>query len=439
LFAVDARAGEHGLSLAHPPSKVEFARCDFRVAGITQSSVEFVAWREGSASKSSNEESESHYMKVIDSFGARHLILLPGADAASDWADGVQIVQQLPENENSRGRGQSSTVTGGVRDLLLSIDRCMTDRLAGREVGRPAVSGAALLKQAGITMLDGLEAADLITSSRHLSEDEACVEGVGKQPAPAAPSTAQGRNSASVLPRAAHERTALDSSPATPGVHEAASSLRSTNFSASFVNTPSRQILQDRSGSKAVGQEPAVPSPVHRATDTAMNGRAPEPSSSASDRADVKQQLHAVHFNDEGLRSASRFALKPHVVERLQSLADSASMSSASPVGLMRAPALHNTASAEQPQSPAESEHIAPLQYAFHGSNTNTTVEKRVFQSAASSPGTARSVHSPSSQRLAGTVAEASGGASSQPMAASTAQVAARLNSALISFANFDK
>jgi hypothetical protein len=432
-------AGEHGLSLAHPPSRVEFARCDFRVAGITQSSVDFVSWTEGSASESSDAvvdaESETHYMKVIDSFGARHLILLPGADAASDWADGVQIVQELPENEN--WRRQSSSVTGGVRDVLMSIDRCMTDRLAGREVGRPASSGAVLLKQAGITMFDGLDAADLITSSRHLSEDEACVEGV--QPASAAPSAAQGRNSASDLPLAADERTALDPSPATPGIHEAAFSSRSTNFSASFVKTPSRQPLLDHSGSKAVGQVHPIPSPVQRATDTAMNGRAPEPSRSASDRADVKQQLHAVHFHDERLRSVSRSALKPHVVERLQSLADSAPMSSASHVGLMRAPALHNSASAEQSQSPAESERITPLPYAFHSSSTNTTVEKRVFQSTASSPGPARSVYSPSSQRLAGTVAEASGGASSQPMAAAAAQVAARLNSALKSFANFDK
>jgi hypothetical protein len=213
-------------------------------------------------------------------------------------------------------------------------------------------------------------------------------------------------------------------------VREAVPSSGSAEKSASIVKAPLQQPLQDHSGSKVVSQMYAVPSPVRRATDNSMHGQTPEPVRSASDRVDGSQQPLNVHFHDEGLRGVSRSGVTQQIVEHLQTLADYAPKSA--PVVLMRAPDLHISASAEQSLSPAASQPVSSLPFAFHSSNPKTGA-------AASFPGPAHALYSPSSQRFAVTADEGSGSASSQPTAAAAAQVAARLNSALISFANFDK
>ncbi len=112
------------MALADTNLKVEFARCDFRVAGITRNSVNF-AMKSGleceGESDSYHPEHMTPCMEMKDSFGACHLIVMPTQDVFLEWEVGVQRVQALPHNAPSPP-GQSVDAAGGIKSLLRSLD-----------------------------------------------------------------------------------------------------------------------------------------------------------------------------------------------------------------------------------------------------------------------------------------------------------------------------
>ena len=92
-------AGEYGLSLVDPTSGAEFARCDFRVEGITKNRVQFVEKSGvecgGESGGPSHAEQMTPCMELKDCHGARHLILMPRDDIARDWEGSVNNVKAM--------------------------------------------------------------------------------------------------------------------------------------------------------------------------------------------------------------------------------------------------------------------------------------------------------------------------------------------------------
>jgi len=397
---------ENGLSLFEPDSDVEFAKCDFSAMGITQNSVEFASrlWIEQSASTGSRTALTTPCMLIKDSFGASHLILLPSQDTSSAWEAGVQRAKALrgiASTAHPHMSRPSAELEGGIKALLKSLDF------------RAAMGSS----HRGSSFAEDFK----YDVERPVNDDEFLPSNIAASSAKMAIGTTAPDNGA--FPTQA---AAIFSNP------RAREAVPSSGLKqASPMSLPSR-------GKNRSNNVRSPPTPIEQEQQDEIHNT-PLP---ASHPAGSTQQPHPAHLLHKKPKNESQ--PKSPIAELLQSLSDS---SSASYVPLraqsqQKLPTLRIPKAIERsPPSPAPIDVSAsPSRYGYGGriqqhQPPKTGVGRSPTTSLAPAPATL-SFFSAESQRFVTVVDNDAGGTVNQPEAAA---LAARINSALASFANFGR
>jgi hypothetical protein len=403
---------ENGLSLFEPDSDVEFAKCDFSAMGITQNSVEFASrlWIEQSASTGSRTALTTPCMLIKDSFGASHLILLPSQDTSSAWEAGVQRAKALrgiASTAHPHMSRPSAELEGGIKALLKSLDF------------RAAMGSS----HRGSSFAEDFK----YDVERPVNDDEFLPSNIAASSAKMAIGTTAPDNGA--FPTQA---AAIFSNP------RAREAVPSSGLKqASPMSLPSR-------GKNRSNNVRSPPTPIEQEQQDEIHNT-PLP---ASHPAGSTQQPHPAHLLHKKPKNESQ--PKSPIAELLQSLSDS---SSASYVPLraqsqQKLPTLRIPKAIERsPPSPAPIDVSAsPSRYGYGGriqqhQPPKTGVGRSPTTSLAPAPAPAPapatlSFFSAESQRFVTVVDNDAGGTVNQPEAAA---LAARINSALASFANFGR
>jgi hypothetical protein len=406
LILTFAFAGKYGLVLADPDSSAELARCDFRNGtGITINSIEFVSIDSlGPLPRSGLLETVTRCMRIKDSFGVSHTILLPSHDISCDWEAAVRDVKALSHNALS-DRLSQPVEFGGIKALLNNLNQC--------EATAPIFNYHSDFKS-------DLNASDEVIWVRETNL----------------------RESSAIKLSEAHRSPRIDASRSTL---QATRTFSSGRTPATLDASPlSRQAFLSESPQK-------MQSPQTRNLGRAEAVNGIDAGSPFQHRGSDFQPMTTGHFiSNQQLRtspSPANFSIglsesqsTGHVVDYLQSLADDATHFSAS---ILDAQHRKKKLAPNRPPAPTEGTAVAPLPTVLLQYEDNfefvQNVGGRAHTPAAASPAPGRSVVSPINRHSAAEVVKA-GGVSGQLSANSaTAEVAARINSALAGFLNFQR
>ncbi len=380
-------AGEHGVALADPESSLTFASCDFRKLGITRNSLRFVTKSGlecvGDNSQSNHPEQMTPCVEIKDSFGARHLIVMPSQDVSRAWEDGVQHVKAFPQNATS-DRDQSIEAIGGIRDLLKSLDHVTTK--------------ADWLQHNGNTF--------------------------------------HGENVESVNAQAHRPSAILQQVLKGSGAQEVVLSSGSSKPSKSILKTQWPLSLEERIHSTVAIERHAVPSIDQRVEESPPYAAA----WSDRDRFVPPQKHYAAQSPLNSSINSSRFQLKAQIAGHLQSLEDDHDIVPVPADSLHATSRMRNSSSTKRHQAV-----LAPRAFLRHEYNNsdNTTAPGRsdvlpsLSHSTSPSLPLSRYLSRPGGRGVDVVDEDASGAIS--PSAAGDVMVglAARINGALTAFANF--